>query len=567
MNNDADDTIDIQYVEDKEKLLHRLWGNSKKKEVVVDKQKKKKNYRLFFNYQQAQDAIESGYIEEFCGKYICCDLSRDDNLVDAKKYDALNGEGDFLRVVESFDTQNFAHINVKALAKYPRKEHTNTSNTTIINNDTIITLWPKSLSVDAITRLEKFRNVLEKRSSDHLGYPYNFDHCQHLGPLHDLLRFSLNNLGDPFDPSNYDVESRQFEQEVIQTYAKFWRIPQKEAYWGCVSHSGTEGNRMCLEIASRVHPNGILYFSDSAHYSIPGAASSFKLTPHTIKSQPTGEIYYEQLLTALTKGKRDKRPAIISLNIGTTMTGAIDSVTRVLDILKKLNYTDDEFYIHCDGALTGLMFPFMDIPANQRPDFQRPIASISCSGHKFLGCPMPAGIVVVRGKYTENVHEHIPYLNSKVMPSMGSRNGHSPVFLWFELQRKGIQGLTDDVQCCLDNATYLCQLLMQRKISVFKNPFSNTVVFERPRSMVFIKKYHLACNATIGHVVVMPSVQRDKLLEFADAFRDLFADDDDDVVDDDTIQSRPCVTKTCGQTSSCFCGLCNKEWNTFKKCM
>ena len=102
------------------------------------------------------------------------------------------------------------------------------------------------LAPEAAAKLQTLRNRLAKRSVDHLGYPYNFDHAKHLGPLHDLLRFSLNNLGDPFDPSNYNVESREFEQEVIHIYAQLWGA-KPGSYWGYVAHSGTEGNRLCMD--------------------------------------------------------------------------------------------------------------------------------------------------------------------------------------------------------------------------------------------------------------------------------------------------------------------------------
>jgi len=42
-----------------------------------------------------------------------------------------------------------------------------------------------------------------------LGYPYNLDFDY--GALEKLVKFSINNLGDPFIESNYGVHSREFE--------------------------------------------------------------------------------------------------------------------------------------------------------------------------------------------------------------------------------------------------------------------------------------------------------------------------------------------------------------------
>lgn len=49
------------------------------------------------------------------------------------------------------------------------------------------------------------------------------------------------------------------------------------------------------------------------------------------------------------------RPAIVNVNVGTTVRGAVDDLDRILDILQEAGYSEDRFYIHCDGALFGLM--------------------------------------------------------------------------------------------------------------------------------------------------------------------------------------------------------------------
>ena len=37
------------------------------------------------------------------------------------------------------------------------------------------------------------------------------------------------------------------------------------------------------------------------------------------------------------------------------MQGAVDDLDRVLALLQEHGYSEDRFYIHCDGALFGLM--------------------------------------------------------------------------------------------------------------------------------------------------------------------------------------------------------------------
>jgi histidine decarboxylase len=57
-------------------------------------------------------------------------------------------------------------------------------------------------------------------------------------------------------------------------------------------------------------------------------------------------------------------------------------------------------------------------------------------------------------------------------------------------------------------------MLEQCGIKTMLNELSNTVVFERPREEAFVRKWQLACEGDIAHVVVMPNIDIDKLEEF-----------------------------------------------------
>lgn len=49
----------------------------------------------------------------------------------------------------------------------------------------------------------------------------------------------------------------------------------------------------------------------------------------------------------------------ISCIAGTTVKGAVDDLDLVIETLEECGFTHDRFYIHCDGALFGLMMPFV----------------------------------------------------------------------------------------------------------------------------------------------------------------------------------------------------------------
>ncbi|WP_218279902.1 pyridoxal-dependent decarboxylase [Verrucomicrobium spinosum] len=81
-------------------------------------------------------------------------------------------------------------------------------------------------------------------------------------------------------------------------------------------------------------------------------------------------------------------PPIIFANIGTTMKGAVDNLHKIRAILDELAITNA--YLHADAALSGMILPFVADP--QPWDFAGGADSISISGHKFLGSPLPCGV-------------------------------------------------------------------------------------------------------------------------------------------------------------------------------
>jgi len=68
------------------------------------------------------------------------------------------------------------------------------------------------------------------------------------------------------------------------------------------------------------------------------------------------EMNYNALKETLkeTEATWPERPGLaISLNIGTTMTGAIDQVTRINDVLSEIDWPQEKVLIHADAALLG----------------------------------------------------------------------------------------------------------------------------------------------------------------------------------------------------------------------
>lgn len=160
------------------------------------------------------------------------------------------------------------------------------------------------------------------------------------------------------------------------------------------------------------------------------------------------------------------------------MKGAIDDLDGIIATLEGCGF-GGRFYIHCDGALGGLMTPF--IKQAPRVTFQKPIGSVSVSGHEFLGCPVPCGVVITRREHAAVLSSDVEYLSSRDATIMGSRNGHAAISLWHALNRKGHRGIRKEVQRCLSNAQWLLHRLREDAgvSAALMNPMSNTVVLER----------------------------------------------------------------------------------------
>lgn len=352
--------------------------------------------------------------------------------------------------------------------------------------------------------LQSYDKLLKRKSSVHFGYPYNlmYNHSE----LYEFMKYSINNLGDPFVTSNYGVHSRQFECSVIDFFAKLWKIPE-EAYWGYVTTCGTEGNLHGILLARECHPDGILYSSKETHYSIFKAARYYRMDAKSIPTLGSGEIDYDALASEISKNM--DRPVIINVNIGTTVKGAVDNLDRILRILKSLGIPRERYHIHCDGALFAMMLPFVDFAPTV--NFEKPIDSIAVSGHKMLGCPMPCGIALTRKEHVKKVEQRIDYLNSVDTTIMGSRNGQAALYLWYSLRKKGMEGIKQDVVHCMETAMYLRDKITEGGLTCRLNDLSSTVVLERPMDNGFIKRWQLACEDDIAHVVVMPNVTKEKI--------------------------------------------------------
>mgnify|MGYP005852368373 CR=1 FL=1 len=351
----------------------------------------------------------------------------------------------------------------------------------------------------ASARLAAYAEKIDRLTPTFIGYPCSQDY-DHTNLAH-FLRYSLNNVGDPFADSIYRENTFEFERDVVTFFQRHLRAPEGGT-WGYITAGGTEGNLYGLYLGRELFPDGVVYYSEHTHYSVAKIVRVLGARSIMIRGQDNGEVDYDDLYETL-RLRRDVPPILI-VNIGTTMHGAVDSIPRIHEMLKDLAIT--RFYIHADAALSGMILPWVSDP--QPFGFDAGIDSIAVSGHKFIGAPMPCGVALARRRNVDRVARSVEYVGCMDTTIAGSRNALSPLVLWSAIERWGEDGLRRRVQRSLATADYAIERFKDHGISAWRHRNSVTVVFPRPGDEV-ISRWQIAPSRDIAHIITMPHVTRE----------------------------------------------------------
>ncbi len=352
--------------------------------------------------------------------------------------------------------------------------------------------------------LEQLLAQISERSKKFIGYPtaIDFDYS----PLYPLLQYSLNNIGDPFLDSHSDMNTRKFEREVVSWYADLFNAPATN-WWGYVTNGGSEGNLYALYLARELYQNGMVYYSESTHYSVQKNIHLLNMESIVIRSKENGEMDYDDLSDMIQLHRH--QPAIILANIGTTMTEAKDDLSTIKSILKK--FAIKSSYIHCDAALAG---PFLTaIGKGNCFDFNAGADSIAISGHKFIGSPIPCGVVIVKKNLKERIARSIPYIGTLDTTITGSRNAITPVFMWYAIKKMGLEGMRMRALASIELAEYTVEKMNANGFEAWRNTDAITVVFPKPSERI-CHEWQLASDQLISHLICMPGITKDHIDRF-----------------------------------------------------
>jgi histidine decarboxylase len=251
----------------------------------------------------------------------------------------------------------------------------------------------------------------------------------------------------------------------------------------------------------------MVYYSESTHYSVQKNIHLLNMPSIVIRANENGEMDYNDLKDAIQLHRH--QPAIVIANIGTTMTEAKDDISKIKATLK--NSAIRSHYIHCDAALAGTYLALLE--ATPKFSFADGSDSVAISGHKFIGSPIPCGVVIVKKSYKERIGQTIPYIGTLDTTITGSRNGHSPLFLWYAIKKLDRDGLKQRAMQSLELAEYTLKQMQNLGIKAWKNANAITVIFPQPSERIRTK-WQLASENGWSHIICMPGVTQKQIDEF-----------------------------------------------------
>ncbi|WP_406360575.1 histidine decarboxylase (plasmid) [Streptomyces sp. NBC_01544] len=339
-----------------------------------------------------------------------------------------------------------------------------------------------------------------------LGFPgaLDFDFSE-LGPM---LSVFANNVGDAGSLDASAVHAKAFEQAVIGFFAETAGAAPEDVY-GYLTTGGSEGILYGLATARRHLPHARVYASDQAHYSVHKAAQLLGLEVTTVASREDGTMD-PAALRMHTFVHRRIRPrlgrgpgAIVLATIGTTMRGAYDDVTA----LRRVASTAGAVYVHADAALGGLVAAHA--PSRPAWSFEHGADSVSMSGHKIIGSPVPCGVVLVRRELVTEA-AGAEYVKATDHTLGCSRSGLAAMLMWSALRRLGHDGMRQRIRAGLEMADYATRRLASVGADPSRPTDSLVVCFDRPDPWI-VDRWHLACEGDTAHIVTVAHVGRQQI--------------------------------------------------------
>jgi histidine decarboxylase len=341
----------------------------------------------------------------------------------------------------------------------------------------------------------------------HRGYPVATDTWTELRRL-DLGPGLWNNIGSPSTNSPGGNHTKPVERALIDWAGTLFGFPPGDR-WGYATLGGTEGNRAGLHAARNIFPRNaygvttaLVYYSASAHYSIPKCLEMLVMPGVQVRSDAYGEMDYDHLDDLL--ARHGDRPAIVVATVGTTMTEAVDDLTTINAALDR--HRIRQRHVHVDAALSGI-----PLALDGALDLDR-VDSIAVSGYKFLGVDRVCGIVL--GRHREQHDEPlVAYTDTLDGTLSGSRDGEPAYKMWYVVATRGNAGLRERSHDARRLAEYAVGQIKAAGWDAWRHPHAFTVVFPTPPPLV--RPWAVPTADGLSHLITMPGTTEEHIAAYA----------------------------------------------------
>jgi histidine decarboxylase len=346
--------------------------------------------------------------------------------------------------------------------------------------------------------------------------------CSKFAPL---LCHTLNNLGDPFMGRGGHLHTFTYERKLVYHMAELLHL-EKESCWGYYTSGSSISNLQGIYHA-RLHSKGktILVTSEDAHNSITkaGLITNLDGVVH-LRTEHYGGLCLKTFEEFVAKADKNTFYIFVFCS-GTVNKGAYDPLDKLTQLVVS-NIGPENYYIHLDAALGGLITPYIkDFPIPL--DFRNPkVDSISVSFHKRLGMPFPGSIFLTR-KQTKDRIKKLPIIEHYDSPDTtlaGSRNGLGPFIAYCKLKQLEEYGMKNRTKFVLEKAKWFNTQITGLGVETIFNEFSPCVYFHLP-SIDLAKKYHLPIYNTekglFTHIFTMEHVTKRKMEMFLIEYKEV----------------------------------------------
>jgi len=279
--------------------------------------------------------------------------------------------------------------------------------------------------------------------------------------------------------------TQEIERELIALIAEDILKGESNGYDGYVASGGTEANIQALwiyrnlfirEHGAAISEIGIIG-SEDCHYSIHKAANLMNLNFYQARvDHHTRSLSSQSFVQAVDDGKaKGVKYFICIANMMTTMFGSVDDVDMMVECLSDSMM---DFKIHVDGAYGGFVYPFSC--KESRLDFSNSnISSVTLDAHKMVQAPFGTGIFLAKKGLMQYVYtDQAKYVQGLDATLIGSRSGANAIAVWMILMSYGPHGWYEKIHILQYRTDWLCHQLEEKKISFFRQSFSNQVAID-----------------------------------------------------------------------------------------